>query len=673
MPSSRTNDDGTSPESSATKRDPPRQPDPDTSNIQHDSENQESEHQDIKPNVKQNTSSSDPISARETLLLKDLTKDELYALIQKVYNKNDNNQGGDQPSYQHDDQSNNNDADNQSMYNDYDRDEDEYNEFERWRATHLASSPRSRVSPSQGLAGGGHPARQPSASGRGGFGGPTGGRGGYPPPPPRGSSNTRSMPAQFHVKNSTMGVRPVPRGPAQQGLARVQLSKYDRGTGTTLIKNMEHATKPIVPKLAVSNYSKLLSMSFDSNTVGSDNVHLWQESIRQIYDRAYDWNILPIFMIPDIFDLYTLDSPDQATKIYNGILDFNNPDLTDDIYFKWQTYVRIFGADADIQSDIWMEKMLKSFMEPDLYAMVIIEYDELPEHQRGSISLFRLIVNRMVNHSEEARRHLLRFLEEFDIRHYPGENVSLACVRLKEVSQALGVEYLPRDLLSKVLEGFEKSSTDNFRQVCVAMRLQFLCSFTKSTMATMSLNARFQHMLKDLEGMYLDLKTGGKWEGSSNESTRQASTFNVVSSNDDDTSTEEYAIYQASGAATRMPFKEWVKTATCRYCHRTGHIRPDCRKRKADVKRGIYAQVSPDIESSSDLPAAASNPSPSPSPSNASPSNASCLRTHTRLKALKAALDSLTTDGDSQPDESTATDVLDEDVSELMCALGLKD
>lgn len=87
-----------------------------------------------------------------------------------------------------------------------------------------------------------------------GYGGRGGGFG-------RGGSNTTpptSVHPMYTVKHSTMGIRPVPRDLAAQDI-RVQLSRYDRGTSNTRLKHMEHATKPMQPPLACSNYSRLLS------------------------------------------------------------------------------------------------------------------------------------------------------------------------------------------------------------------------------------------------------------------------------------------------------------------------------------------------------------------------------------------------------------------------------
>lgn len=169
-----------------------------------------------------------------------------------------------------------------------------------------------------------------------GYGGRSGGFG-------RGGSNntpSTSIRPTYTVKHSTMGIRPVPRDLAAQDIARVQLSHYDCGTGNTRLKHMEHATKPMQPPLACSNYSRLLSINFDSMTVISNDVHLWQESIRQIYANAYAYDMHPIFLIPDTFDLLSYSSTSNATRVYDGIREFNHPDLTDEHYFDWQVFVR---------------------------------------------------------------------------------------------------------------------------------------------------------------------------------------------------------------------------------------------------------------------------------------------------------------------------------------------
>ncbi len=62
-------------------------------------------------------------------------------------------------------------------------------------------------------------------------------------------------------------------------------------------------------------------------------------------------------------------------------------------------------------------------MDDALYSKVIVKYNKLPSKCRGSISLFRLIVNCMVISSQEASRHLLCFIKDLNIQKYPGKDV----------------------------------------------------------------------------------------------------------------------------------------------------------------------------------------------------------------------------------------------------------
>lgn len=329
----------------------------------------------------------------------------------------------------------------------------------------------------------------------------------------------------------------------------------------------------------------------------------------------------------------------------------------------------LIGKFLSAQSDIWMEKYLKLSMDAALYSEVMVEYDELPEEQRGSISLFRLIVNRMVTQSEEARRHLLRYIEEFDIRTYPGEDVSLACVRLKEITRALGQDSLPRDLISRVLDGFSKASSETFRLMCSTQRVNFLSRFTRPMLGNMSLSVQLTNLLRDLEDSYRDLKAGGKWDGAGRDPPQASSAFNAVSDAQDDTDGDEYSIYKASARTAKVPFHQWVKTATCHYCKRVGHIQPDCNKFKADKAKGIYNPVANNTTNS---PPTSSSPAATATPDNRKPYIPARFRNSPHLKALQAAIDDVvsSTDGDNGDMDGQATD---DDVTELMCALGLKD
>ena len=674
-----------------------------------DDHNHTSESDDIKPPAKPKAPTT-----TDGIKLKDLTKDQFSAFLKSMSFNPPNTS----PNDQHDSYS---DGGVQEMFNEFDQpdqfdDEEAYKYFKEWieykqmqasqpntstppfvnipSGATVASAPATTTAPRPaggpsfgggialgGLHGTTTHGGYPISSGRGGGGYGRGGggfgRGGWGstlgivgPPPPRAFVPPPVPIPTYVVKGSNMGLRMVPRDINAQENARLQLSRYERGTGTALVKNIEQATRPLSPLITPTNYSKIVSTTFDSSAVIAQDVHLWQESIRQIHDRATTFDMLAIFKIPNVFDTITADSVDKSTHLIDAIKDFNHPSLTDDIYFKWQHYTRKFGSDVEFQSDIWMCKFLKCSLEPSLHTAVMLEYERKPIEQQGSITLFRLIVNRMVLNSYEARRHLLRFIEEFDIRRYPGEDVSLACVRIKEVATALGDTNLPTDLLSRVLEGFEKSTTETFRQMCSTLRISFLSSFTRSMLGSLSPHDQLTNLLRDLESAYLDIKAGGKWIGAGTEGAQSgASVFTAGISHEDQEDYGEYAIYKASTPASQLlPFKEWVKTATCRYCNRIGHIRPDCKRRKADLSNGINAQRSPALTTKTSTPSSDTTPPPA-----TRPSTLTRLRDHPQFKALKAAFEMIDSSSDEQISNEAHAAIMDEDVTELMCALGLKE
>ncbi len=76
------------------------------------------------------------------------------------------------------------------------------------------------------------------------------------------------------------------------------------------------------------------------------------------------------------------------------------------------------------------------------------------------------IIKRMVVHNQEAKDALETYLKTFDITAFPGENVLIACLRLKAVPWALGNNDLPKNIVQTILKGFSKSSMDTFNNVC---------------------------------------------------------------------------------------------------------------------------------------------------------------------------------------------------------------
>ncbi len=181
------------------------------------------------------------------------------------------------------------------------------------------------------------------------------------------------------------------------------------------------------------------------------------------------------------------------------------------------------------------------------------------------------------------------YIKTFDIRKFPGEDVTKASLRLKAVAQSLGTNKLPTDIVHRVLEGFALSSTPTFSQLCHHQESMISSSLVKSTLRQHTLYKTLNAVLSDLEVKYMELLSGNRWLGLGNTVT-SASTFftDTEPYSDDNADTDEYDEYMAltvHAGRRAIPFDIWVKDKVCRNCNAVGHIKRDCPKLRPSKSR----------------------------------------------------------------------------------------
>jgi hypothetical protein len=213
-----------------------------------------------------------------------------------------------------------------------------------------------------------------------------------------------------------------------------------------------------------------------------------------------------------------------------------------------------------------MEKTLQTKVESDISGF--------PKTKQGSITTLCLIMKRMIVKNQEARDALELYIKNFDITTFPGENAPIACLCLKAVATAFGNDDLPTNIIRKVLDGFAKSSTKSFNDVCSSQVAMKRTSFYKEILKSSSLHKQLVDVLNDLENAYLELIGGKKWEEVGHPGqTQHNSVFKGESS--------------PKTLRGGMPWNEWVKKyAKCDHCGGMGHICPTCKKYLAQIESG---------------------------------------------------------------------------------------
>ena len=177
--------------------------------------------------------------------------------------------------------------------------------------------------------------------------------------------------------------------------------------------------------------------------------------------------------------------------------------------------------------------------------------------------------------NQESRDALVAYITNFAITQFPGENVPMACLRLKAVARALGNEDLPKNTVRKVLDGFAKSSTKSFNDLCSSQIALRRGSLMQSLIKAMPLYSQLLDVLGDLETTYLELIGGQKWEGISARPHESSFTAEMDKTKDKKT------------LQSGMSWDAWVKEyAECDHCGQKGHIRPHCPKYLAQIESG---------------------------------------------------------------------------------------
>jgi hypothetical protein len=141
-----------------------------------------------------------------------------------------------------------------------------------------------------------------------------------------------------------------------------------------------------------------------------------------------------------------------------------------------------------------MDKTLRAEVESDM--------NNISSSKRGSITTLRCIIKRMVIKNQESLDALEDYIKNFDITKFPGENVPIACLRLKAVAKALGMNDLPKNVIRKVLKGFSKSSTKSFNEFCASQNALRRGSLTQDIVKNTSLYSQLVGVLTNLDNSY---------------------------------------------------------------------------------------------------------------------------------------------------------------------------
>ncbi len=266
--------------------------------------------------------------------------------------------------------------------------------------------------------------------------------------------------------------------------------------------------KAIKLEITTCKISQILTSNDEGNYDVASDALSSQIIMQGIKQYVVQDDMTSIIMIPKgVSSLFTPTSITSTTVWLDAIKDYDK--LKDSNYSAWQEFILHHGLDVKIESDSWLEGTLLLSMESTLCAKVESDLKCLLENQRGAITMLCFIIKRMVIRNQEAWDALEEYINTFDIRCFPGENVPTTCLKLKAVVTVLG-DRLPSNAVRTILEGFACASTKSFTLVCDSKIAMQSNSIYASLVAKQTICSQVTSVLNNLEQKYQQLITAKK-------------------------------------------------------------------------------------------------------------------------------------------------------------------
>jgi len=183
-----------------------------------------------------------------------------------------------------------------------------------------------------------------------------------------------------------------------------------------------------------------------------------------VVDWAVTHDVFYVCNIPidvDLTDVSTVSTSEAFVNLLTGYKTVSFEKLA-----LYQELINTFCVEVDVESSTWLLQVLIQSTESSLLVQVKQTYDTLPDAQKGGLTLFKLLVDRIDHRSFESTQALLNFLTGFQLSNFDGENVPLATARFKAVVRLLPTAAIPPNLLEYFLNGMAVCASDDFKDAC---------------------------------------------------------------------------------------------------------------------------------------------------------------------------------------------------------------
>lgn len=265
-------------------------------------------------------------------------------------------------------------------------------------------------------------------------------------------------------------------------------------------------------------------------------------------------------------------------------------------------------SEFETTSSHWAYLKLQASTDSVLLTRVKQRYNDLPAHQQGGVILLKYILDEIDKDSFEGRQALVKWIENFDIRNFEGQDIRLATTHFRAIYKLLG-SHAQDDAIRQYLRGMSHASHDEFAATCKSS-IGFIDSpaykyWAKDMPSDLAILDEFSSTLVD---KFSKSEVSLAWTGASHKASAFRASFEQSSSQDKPSSNQgnkektweewwDSSICQIKGCGGAHPTR-YHNNLEARY--RRNNRPNNSRRLKHQESRGFNARSAPKSNSKSE-------------------------------------------------------------------------
>jgi hypothetical protein len=284
----------------------------------------------------------------------------------------------------------------------------------------------------------------------------------------------------------------------------IEYKKEDRtiaqfGTAGALRKHMDKIVDPIPTKFTFDQESldqvDALGATYDV-----------QVRIDDYGRRMRKYDADSTFQILCLKDTETVPTDTTTTK--DLLTDYES--ITEEEVRKSNKLYRQYGTVWDVQNASLSENLLENSCDEELRLKVKERVDTIPVIERGGPLYFYIMVHKILSMSDDTIRLLTDRITNMNIKEVQGEDILKVVTIYRHTLKRLGnVKKVPHDMLTKLLEGLQTTSVDEFNATFHHIAISLKTDFNHQAHKLITIES----CLDLAETLYVDHKEHGNWVG----------------------------------------------------------------------------------------------------------------------------------------------------------------